>query len=492
MRSRTSEAGRAWPYLLLAVVLLIAGGGVAAYGLGYLDRWVCEDGTCEARQPERAAVPDTPPAPALRPVLAAAPDPGLDAAAVQKAVGPLLGRKALGSHVGFAVSDLSTGKQVWSSGTGTFAPASTLKLFTALAAVTSIGAEHRFRTTVLHDTTGTGTGGSVTPGTAAPPATDAPSPAPARIVLVGGGDPYLAATSGPEARGSYPQQASLAQLARRTAAALKADGVTEVSLGYDPSLFTGPAVSPAWEPTYITSFVTTPVSALWVDQGREGWRRSAKPDRQAAQVFARQLRARGIAVSTVAKAARPVESEELAAITSATVAQIVQSVIENSDNQAAEVLLRHIALAEDQPASFAGGVKAVESVLSGLGIPWQGNTVYDGSGLARGNRVTLASMLAVVTSGSELFDRYPVAGFNGSLAARFTATGTEPALGAVRAKTGTLSGVHSLAGTTTTRDGTPVGFVLMTDRVPVPKTLDARTTLDRITARLSACTCASG
>ena len=288
----------------LAVVLVIAGGGVAAYGLGYLDRWVCEDGTCEARQPERAAIPDTPAAPVLRPVLAAAPDPGLDTAAVQKAVGPLLGRKALGSHVGFAVSDLSTGQPVWSSGTGAFVPASTLKLFTALAAVTSIGAEHRFRTTVLRDTTGAGSGGSVTPGTDAPPETDAPSAAPARIVLVGGGDPYLAATSGPEGRGSYPQQASLAQLARRTAAALKAEGVTEVSLGYDASLFTGPAVSPAWEPTYITSFVTTPVSALWVDQGRDGWRRSANPDRQAAQVFARQLKARGIAVSTVAKAAR--------------------------------------------------------------------------------------------------------------------------------------------------------------------------------------------
>ncbi|MGH1563856.1 D-alanyl-D-alanine carboxypeptidase/D-alanyl-D-alanine endopeptidase [Mumia sp. DW29H23] len=489
MRSRASEAGRAWPYVLLAVVLVIAGGGVAAYALGYLDQWVCENGTCEPREADPAAIPDTPDSPVLQPVLPAAEDAGLDAAAVQRAIGPLLGRKALGSHVGFAVSDLASGEQVWSSGTGSFAPASTLKLFTSLAAMTSIGSERRFRTTVVRDTTGTGADGTAEPGTDAPPEPGTPAAEPARIVLVGGGDPYLTATSDAAARAAYPRQASLAQLAKQTATALRADGVTEVSLGYDSSLFTGPAVNPAWEPTYITSFVTTPVSALWVDQGVDGWRRSATPDRQAAQLFARQLKARGITVTGVAEAAQPVEAEQVAAVSSGTVAQIVQSVIEHSDNQGAEVLLRHVAIAEGKPATFEGGTAAVQEILTGLGVPWEGNTVYDGSGLARANRVTLASMLSVVTTASALFDRYPVAGFNGSLSARFTAPGTEPALGAVRAKTGTLTGVHSLAGTTVTRDGTPVGFVVMTDRVPVPKTLDARATLDRITARLSACAC---
>ncbi|KAA1418033.1 D-alanyl-D-alanine carboxypeptidase/D-alanyl-D-alanine-endopeptidase [Mumia zhuanghuii] len=491
MRSRASEAGRAWPYLLLAVVLVVAGGGVAAYSLGYLDRWVCEDGTCAAREPEAAAVPETPEAPVLRPALTAASgSAGLDAAAVQRAVGPLLSRKALGPHVGFAASDLTTGEQVWSSGTGTFVPASTLKLFTSMAAMTAIGSEHRFRTTVVRDTTDSPTPTATAPTTTAP-ATPAAG-APTRVVLVGGGDPYLTATSDEEARAAYPQQVSLAQLARQTAKTLRADGIGSVSLGYDASLFTGPAVSPQWEPGYISSFVTTPVSALWVDQGTDGWKRSATPDKQAAQLFARQLRARGITVEAITPATKPASSEELAAVSSGTVAQIVQSVIEHSDNQAAEVLLRHVALAEGQPASFTGGVAAVEKILTGLGVPWEGNRIYDGSGLARSNHVTLASMLSVVSTAADLFDRYPVAGFTGSLATRFTAPGTAAGLGAVRAKTGTLTGVHGLAGTTITADGTPVGFVVLTDRVPVPKTGDARDLLARIAARLTACACGTG
>ncbi|WP_262850109.1 D-alanyl-D-alanine carboxypeptidase/D-alanyl-D-alanine endopeptidase [Mumia quercus] len=488
MPLRAPEHGRAWPYLLLAVVLLLTGGGVAAYSTGALDRWVCDGGTCEPAEPAAAAVPDTPDAPALAPVLAAPASRPLDAAKVQQAIAPLLGRPALGRHVGFAVSDLTTGEQVWSSGTGTFVPASTLKLFTSLAAMETLGPEHRFRTTVVRDTTG-----EEPSATDAAPTTGAPAPGPARLVLVGGGDPYLAKTSDADARAAYPKQSSLAQLARKTAATLKAEGVTEVSLGYDASLFTGPAANPTWEPTYISGEVTSPVSALWIDQGTDGDDRVKDPARHAAATFAAQLRARGLTVTGgVTSTGRPVESEEIAAVSSGTVAQIAQSVIEHSDNQAAEVLLRHVAIAEKQPASFEGGTIAVRDVLTGLGVGWDGNRVYDGSGLSRANRVTLASMLQVVTIASELFDRYPVAGFNGSLTTRFVADGTEPALGVVRAKTGTLTGVHSYAGTTVTRDGTPVGFVIFTDRVPERRTLDARAMLDRIAARLSACSCATG
>ena len=61
--------------------------------------------------------------------------------------------------------------------------------------------------------------------------------------------------------------------------------------------------------------------------------------------------------------------------------------------------------------------------------------------------------------------------------------------GVVQAKTGTLTGVHGLAGTLVTRQGAAMTFVALTDRVPVSRTYDARDQLDRIVATLAACGC---
>ena len=52
----------------------------------------------------------------------------------------------------------------------------------------------------------------------------------------------------------------------------------------------------------------------------------------------------------------------------------------------------------------------------------------------------------------------PIAGIDGSLAGRMKGTAAE---GAVRAKTGTMSNIRSLAGYATTRDGERLAFVVM-------------------------------
>ena len=84
----------------------------------------------------------------------------------------------------------------------------------------------------------------------------------------------------------------------------------------------------------------------------------------------------------------------------------------------------------------------------------------------------------------------PVAAFTGSLAYRFD-TGPEVARGLVRAKTGTLSGVHALAGLTMSRDGVVMAFVLAADKVAEADAVDAQDAIDQAAAALADCRCAS-
>lgn len=399
-----------------------------------------------------------------------------DPQAVRRALRRLISAPALGRRVAVAVTQLPDGRTLLRSGPDRVVPASTLKLLTAGAALATLGGDHRFPTTVVE-----GAGRRA-------------------IVLVGGGDPFLASTP-PRDEEVYPARADLRTLAKSTARSLRELGRTRVRLGYDASLFTGPEASPHWEASYLPDDVVSPIGALWVEEGREpdGYSRSTDPAADAARVFAKALRARGIAVVD-----RPEETRagpgafELGRVEGAPLAQVVERVLDVSDNEAAEVLFRQVAVATGAPASFAGASRAVRAVLAGVGVDARRAEIHDGSGLSRKNRLmpeTLLELLRVAASAEHdelrpLLTGLPVARFTGSLASRFH-TGSPLGPGVVRAKTGTLTGVHGLAGTLTTRDGVVLGFVASADRVRVPRTLQARAVLDRIGAALAGCRCAA-
>lgn len=464
--------------LLLAAVLAVAGlavaGGLPSQRFGSQDP---ARGALDVSPPADLPVPDVrPPQPVLATDEAG---PAVRAAEVRDRLQPLLRDRALRQHVGVAVADLATGRVGWDNLGGDFArerftPASTLKLFTTVAALEVLGPAHRFSTSVVR-----------VPGRGTP-----------RLVLVGGGDPLLARQAAPEA--GYPVQATLTGLATQTAQALRRDGVRRVRLGYDASLFAGPAVSPAWEPSYIPDDVVTAISALWVDEGRlpGSGGRSTDPARTAADAFAAMLERRGVRVAGRVVPGSGDGGTGLAQVFSAPLDQLVAHTLQLSDNEAAEVLLRHVGLGTGDRGSFLGGVAAVRETLTGLGVPMTGVTLHDGSGLSRDDRVTLPATLAVLglaatgddslrSVGTEL----PMAGFSGSLSYRFTSPAARAGLGTVQAKTGTLTGVHALAGTLLDRDGTALVFVALADRVPVALTLDARDRLDEIAATLAACGC---
>jgi D-alanyl-D-alanine carboxypeptidase/D-alanyl-D-alanine-endopeptidase (penicillin-binding protein 4) len=82
----------------------------------------------------------------------------------------------------------------------------------------------------------------------------------------------------------------------------------------------------------------------------------------------------------------------------------------------------------------------------------------------------------------------PVAQFTGTLDDRFDSRRAADAAGVVRAKTGTLSGVSSLAGFVVARDGNTYGFAVLADEIVDAEA--ARAALDEMAAALAGCGCA--
>jgi serine-type D-Ala-D-Ala carboxypeptidase/endopeptidase (penicillin-binding protein 4) len=473
---RHRRGGAFWRWFPVVLVLAILATAVAAYRLDLGHRWLGTGEPDPDTEPAAVAPPEGLELPALaRPAAVANPLPesgALSPRKVRHAVNRFLRDRDLGKSVHAVVAGLPTGPPVLSVGAGPAMPASTTKLLTSTAALDVLGPDHVFETTVVRGGAG-------------------------RVVLVGGGDPFLERR--PASSRAWPQRADVVSLARRTAAALGKRG--RVRVGYDDSLFTGPAENPHWRKDYVPDGVVSPITALWVDEGRDasGFGRVADPSAEAAAEFARALERAGVKVrgKPSPERAQP-GAKMLARATSAPLGQVVERVLEVSDNEGAEVLARHVGLEVAGKGSSAAGTRAVLSTLRGLGVRTAGAKVYDGSGLSRDDRIdpdTLVDVLRVAASDEHPELRstvtgLPVAGFTGSLAFRFDGTPV-PGRGHVRAKTGTLTGVSALAGVATDLDGVPLVFALVADRVKRLDTLDARDALDDLAAALGACHCSA-
>jgi serine-type D-Ala-D-Ala carboxypeptidase/endopeptidase (penicillin-binding protein 4) len=470
------EAGWVARALVSVVVVALVAAGVVTWRLGYVDDFFSADPAPVDPSASPAAVPapdglDLPAvsaAPALDTPLS---DPGpVSPAAVKAAVAPYLADEALGGHVTGFVQDLSGAPAVTLGAGDAAMPASTTKLLTSTAALSALGPETTFTTRVVR------TQGN-------------------RIVLVGGGDPFLASSPVPSA---YPARADVVTLAQQTAAALTGAGVSRVRLGYDDSLFSDPTFNPAWPAHYGPEGVVSPITALWIDEGRpepSSPGRVDDPSAYAAQAFANALRAAGIGVVGTPVRGVAKGGTDLASVSSAPLREIVQHVLETSDNEGAEVLSHQVGLKVSGTASFVDGAAAVTSTLASLGVDTSGIEIHDGSGLSRENRITpaaLVGVLAVAFSPDHpelggVAQGMPVAGFTGSLTHRFDTSPT--ARGLVRAKTGTLSNVSSLAGIAVDQEGHEMLFALMADDIAGEDETKAQHTLDAAAGALGACSC---
>ncbi|MCI0385282.1 D-alanyl-D-alanine carboxypeptidase/D-alanyl-D-alanine-endopeptidase, partial [Streptomyces sp. CNQ085] len=387
-------------------------------------------------------------------------------AALADALQPLLEDGTLGTLRTASVMDVTTGRELYAARAGRgVTPASTVKIATGVAALSALGPDHRIPTRVVWDADGK------------------------RVLLVGGGDPTVT-------------PAALRRLADTTARKLRERGVERAEPAYDTSLYSGPARHPIGPNENIA-----PVSALMVNEGRldDSTRgpapRSDDPARDAAEVFTDRLRERGVDVGHPGSPGRareaPEGAEELAVHRSAPLAELVERMLLHSDNDIAEALFRQTAVAHGEPVSFSGAGRAVRAQLAGHGraLPLKGARFADGSGLDRSGRISaglLARLLVLAADPAHpelrpVLTGLPVARFNGTLGGRYDDEATRNGAGLVRAKTGTLTGINTLAGTVVDADGRLLAFAFTasgtTDRQ------GAHEALDRLAATLANCGC---
>ncbi|KIF68647.1 D-alanyl-D-alanine carboxypeptidase [Streptomyces sp. AcH 505] len=373
---------------------------------------------------------------------------------IARKLDPLFADPALGSRHTGVVVDVATGKQLYAKGAAVpMTPASTVKLATMTAALSALGPDHRIATTVVAGSDGR------------------------KVTLVGGGDATL------DTKG-------LAALADQTAKALRTRGVKKVHLGFDTSLYSGPRQHPIGPNDNIA-----PVVALMSNEGRLDRSttgpapRSGDPAGAAAREFAALLRDRGIGTTAPPRPERAArDAERVARIWSAPLSALVERALTQSDNDIAESLARQTAVAADEPASFAGAGRAVLARLKKLKLPLTGARLSDGSGLSRQDKVSASLLTALLVRDGDqqspelrpVLTGLPIAGFSGTLRARFA--DAAPAAGLIRAKTGTLTGVNTLAGTVVDADGRLLAFAFMAGSTPGPDA--AQKALDRLAATL--------
>jgi D-alanyl-D-alanine carboxypeptidase/D-alanyl-D-alanine-endopeptidase (penicillin-binding protein 4) len=308
-------------------------------------------------------------------------------------------------------------------------PASTMKVMTAATALVSLGEDHRFATRVV-------SGADV-----------------GRIVLVGGGDPLLT-------------RGDIADLAARTARKLKEAGTRSVVVDVDDYLFPQPSDADGWAPGDRPTYAAAVRPLGFVGEYSNDTVASAW------SAFVSALEARGIAARAGIRTVTAEGASRIAVIRPHTLREAVGLMLRVSENNVAEILHRHVALAQGYPATWSGASSAAHEVLRSLGLATWRLRLIDGSGLSGRNRLTADSLAEVLDIAlgdprlDALIDGLPVAGRSGTLINRFAAPPASCARGEVAAKTGSLTGVSTLAGVTRGKDGAWRSFAIMVNQRP--------------------------
>ena len=187
--------------------------------------------------------------------------------------------------------------------------------------------------------------------------------------------------------------------------------------------------------------------------------------------FLRQLRKQGIRLSGTAKVASVPAKAHVLAVCTHTLDQVLTTTLKDSDNQMAEsIFYQTAAYSGKRGAGRKEAARLTGQLLDSLGIARQHYEIADGSGLSLYNYLTpeiLVTLLRYAYKDGTIYDHLlpalPIAAKDGTLAKRMHGT---RAAGNVRAKTGTLTGVSSLAGYLTAANGHRLAFAIINQGIP--------------------------
>jgi len=165
---------------------------------------------------------------------------------------------------------------------------------------------------------------------------------------------------------------------------------------------------------------------------------------------------------------------------------IVKPMLKDSINLYGEAVMRLNAPPGETVTNDAA-LEGLRKRLASWGVPVDAAQIVDGSGLSRHDFIAPEALAALLkrlhdaTGASPFVSALPIAGVDGSLAARMKGTSAQ---GNLRAKTGTMSNVRSLAGYVKTKDGEQLVVVIIANNYE-GSGAEATQAIDRMAVRLA-------
>jgi D-alanyl-D-alanine carboxypeptidase/D-alanyl-D-alanine-endopeptidase (penicillin-binding protein 4) len=178
------------------------------------------------------------------------------------------------------------------------------------------------------------------------------------------------------------------------------------------------------------------------------------------------LSQRGITVTgTIKNGVLPDKADLRAESDSKSIEEILADMNKFSNNYVAEMLTKNLGSLKAKPATLASGVAMINDHMVSLGLPKDQYVIENPSGLTRENRMSPFAMWKILQHlrqdfqvQPEFLASLPIAGIDGTLKKRMKESQAERW---VRAKTGSLNGVVSLAGYAGLKDGRVITFTFI-------------------------------